>query len=255
MRARSVTAQPKLLIVIDRREFAGGCLSAWLRTFRREFEVMSVLDAENSLPASEVARAGAVIVSASVPMLSDAWLKRQVEWLLDNRADVPIVAIMEAGDAGTAEALVARLHLRGCITTSSTMEVAAAALRLVLAGGAYLPRHWNGDRQPTEAPLDRMLRADDCTPCSTLTRRERAVLDLLQRGMANKLIAYRLNMSKSTVKVHVHNIMAKLNVHNRTEAAVAARYMPSSAPSDKDHGADDGVAVRPAPPAPVTRKS
>jgi Bacterial regulatory proteins, luxR family len=71
------------------------------------------------------------------------------------------------------------------------------------------------------------------------------VLDLLQRGMASKSIAHRLNMSTSTVKVHVHNIMAKLDVDNRTAAAVAARYMPSSAPSDKDDGAGHGVAVRP----------
>ena len=47
------------------------------------------------------------------------------------------------------------------------------------------------------------------------------MLDLLERGLPNKLIAYRLGMSPSTVKAHVHNIIAKLRVRNRTEAAVA----------------------------------
>jgi DNA-binding NarL/FixJ family response regulator len=241
---RVMTAQPTLLIVIDRRELVLGCLSSWLRTFRREFEVMSVVDAENSLTASEIARAGAVIVGSSVPMLSDAWLERQVRWLRDSRADMPIVAIAEPVSAVTAEAMVLRLRLQGYIPTSSTMKVAAAALRLVLAGGAYLPCQPEGDRPPPEVSLEPMTPADEIKHCSTLTSRERAVLGLLQRGMANKSIAYHLNMSKSTVKVHVHNIMAKLNVHNRTEAAVAVRNVSPAAPSSNHEPADQGASAR-----------
>jgi DNA-binding NarL/FixJ family response regulator len=214
-----------LLIVIDRRELVLGCLSSWLRSFRREFEVLSAADAENSLSASEVARAGAVVLGSSLLTLPDPWLERQVTWLRDIRPEMPIVAIAEAGERVAAESMVARLHLQGYIPTSSTTKVAAAALRLVLAGGAYLPRHWEEDRRLPETPLNQMLDAVEPRLGSILTSRERAVLSLLSRGMANKCIAYELNMSKSTVKVHVHNIMAKLNVHNRTEAAVAAQNM------------------------------
>ena len=49
------------------------------------------------------------------------------------------------------------------------------------------------------------------------------MLELLEHGLPNKIIAYRLEMAQSTVKAHVHSIIAKLNVRNRTEAAVA-RY-------------------------------
>jgi DNA-binding NarL/FixJ family response regulator len=41
--------------------------------------------------------------------------------------------------------------------------------------------------------------------------------------MANKLIAYELNMCESTVKVHIRNIMKKLNATNRTQVAYLTR--------------------------------
>ena len=44
-------------------------------------------------------------------------------------------------------------------------------------------------------------------------------------GAQNKIIAYRLGMSMSTVKAHMHSIIRKLRVRNRTEAVVAARAM------------------------------
>jgi DNA-binding NarL/FixJ family response regulator len=54
------------------------------------------------------------------------------------------------------------------------------------------------------------------------------VLEFLTQGMPNKIIAYRLGMSQSTVKVHVHNILNKLKVTNRTAAAVTARRMQTA---------------------------
>jgi len=50
------------------------------------------------------------------------------------------------------------------------------------------------------------------------TRRETELLDLLRRGMQNKLIAYELGISESTVKAHLRSIMAKLKAKNRTQA-------------------------------------
>jgi DNA-binding NarL/FixJ family response regulator len=49
------------------------------------------------------------------------------------------------------------------------------------------------------------------------------VLRALREGKANKIIAYELNMRESTVKVHVRNIMKRLNARNRTEVAFKTR--------------------------------
>ena len=54
-----------------------------------------------------------------------------------------------------------------------------------------------------------------------LTVREAEVLALLSTGTPNKIIAHGLGLSESTVKLHIHHIIRKLGVSNRTEAAVA----------------------------------
>ena len=53
-----------------------------------------------------------------------------------------------------------------------------------------------------------------------LTARERQVLERLQQGASNKLIARQINLRESTVKVHIRQIMKKLGAVNRTQAAL-----------------------------------
>src|SRR4051812_12303672 len=69
----------------------------------------------------------------------------------------------------------------------------------------------------SEAPMRRDQRLD------ALTRREREVLDLVGTGLTNRQIARRLGISERTAAVHVSNLIAKLGVGNRVEAARIAR--------------------------------
>ena len=70
------------------------------------------------------------------------------------------------------------------------------------------------------ARLMREVRAPDSP--EALTERETEVLRLLARGKANKEIARALNIGEQTVKTHVGNILAKLGVQSRTQAALYA---------------------------------
>jgi DNA-binding NarL/FixJ family response regulator len=83
------------------------------------------------------------------------------------------------------------------------------AIRTVHGGGALL--------HPKVA--SRLLEEMATDP---LTPREREVLALIGRGMANKVIARELSLSEKTVKAHVSNILAKLGVSDRTQAALYA---------------------------------
>ena len=56
-----------------------------------------------------------------------------------------------------------------------------------------------------------------------LTAREVQILDLIERGQSNKVIAQKLGIELSTVKNHVHNLLAKLGVRRRGEAAALHR--------------------------------
>jgi DNA-binding NarL/FixJ family response regulator len=57
---------------------------------------------------------------------------------------------------------------------------------------------------------------------ATLTPRERDVLTLIAQGRSNKVIARELGVAEKTVKTHVGHILAKLGVHDRTQAALYA---------------------------------
>jgi len=67
------------------------------------------------------------------------------------------------------------------------------------------------------------LRHDDHPEFDVLTPRELEVLELLSIDATNQEIAQRLTISENTVKVHVHNILDKLGLRNRSEAGSFAR--------------------------------
>lgn len=70
----------------------------------------------------------------------------------------------------------------------------------------------------------RELRAD---PISTLSRKERALLEALSEGLTNKQLASRLGISTNTVKFHLSNVFDKLSVKNRSQA-IAFYYSSQS---------------------------
>jgi DNA-binding NarL/FixJ family response regulator len=75
-----------------------------------------------------------------------------------------------------------------------------------------------------ERPLhpDVQARLEDRATRPTLTQREIAVLECVLRGERNKQIATHLSISEETVHVHLKNIFAKLDVHERTAAVYVA---------------------------------
>ncbi len=89
------------------------------------------------------------------------------------------------------------------------------AVREVAAGRAWL--HPQAQRQM----LDWMRRPP--SPVDALTARERSVLALLARGRSNKLIARELGLTEGTVKGYVSQVLDKLGVADRTQAALLAQ--------------------------------
>jgi DNA-binding NarL/FixJ family response regulator len=71
-----------------------------------------------------------------------------------------------------------------------------------------------------ELNAKRLSKNEDDSKISDLTKRELEVLKLLSVGMYNKEIAEKLEISERTVKNHVSNIFKKLEVTDRTQAAV-----------------------------------
>jgi DNA-binding NarL/FixJ family response regulator len=130
----------------------------------------------------------------------------------------PVIVFSDADGADQAKImrLIVKSGARGFVPTqTATLPVTMAALRLVKAGGTFVPAELLVSPPADRAPASK----------SRLTSRQGAVLNHLQQGKANKIIAYELGMSESTVKVHVRNIMQKMGATNRTQAAYKAQRM------------------------------
>ena len=128
-------------------------------------------------------------------------------------AAVPHTPILVAADCDDPERAhrILRAGARGFLPASHSLKVLIGALERVRNGGTYVPLTLTEAAPPAERP-----------PWRALTRRQCDVLALIAEGKANKLIAAALNMSESTVKAHVKQIIRRLNVANRTQAALLA---------------------------------
>jgi two-component system, NarL family, response regulator LiaR len=97
----------------------------------------------------------------------------------------------------------------------------ARSIRVAAAGEAMID-------PAVAARLVDALGEDRRAPDPGLTPREQEVLDLIERGFANKRIALELRIAEKTVKTHVSHVLAKLGVSDRTQAALyAARHRRS----------------------------
>ena len=94
----------------------------------------------------------------------------------------------------------------------------ADAVRKAAHGEAVLHARVAG--RLVDALRNRPPRSQDVL--ATLSQREREVLNLVAQGMSNQLIAEKLEIGEKTVKSHVSNILGKLHVADRTQAAVFA---------------------------------
>ncbi len=104
---------------------------------------------------------------------------------------------------------------RGYIPTSLPLQVVVRALRLINAGGVFIPTACLAQlsAQPVQPTIPAMHNK------SALSPKELSVASALRKGTPNKIIAYDLGMCESSVKTHVRSIMKKLKANNRTEAA------------------------------------
>jgi DNA-binding NarL/FixJ family response regulator len=101
----------------------------------------------------------------------------------------------------------------------------AEAIRTVAAGGALIEPSVARKVVAEFARLAPPARAPEAGLAEPLSEREREVLRLLALGLSNREIATRLSLAPGTVKNYVTNILQKLGVRDRTQAAVRAREL------------------------------
>ncbi|MEQ8663643.1 MAG: response regulator transcription factor [Gammaproteobacteria bacterium] len=125
---------------------------------------------------------------------------------------LPTVVLSASEDAAHVERVLAAGAM-GFVPKSAPTTVLIQALRLVLAGGIYVPPML---ARPTPAP-------PPVCAGRALTARQLAILTRIVEGASNKTIGRELGISEATVKAHVSAVFRTLGVSNRTQAARAAR--------------------------------
>ena len=208
------------LVVIEARNLIRQCLTRCLGELNTPNPVLSFAtltewrDVANRYPAPSL-----IVICIDGRMRPKGELARDVALASDANPSTPVVIfadkenvehILEALDAGA----------KGVVPTSHSLEVANRVLQLVKAGGSFVPASaLSASREKADAGSSK--RVDG----GILTERQTAVVKKLAQGKANKIIAYELAMCESTVKVHVRNIMAKLQARNRTQVACIYQSM------------------------------
>jgi DNA-binding NarL/FixJ family response regulator len=176
------------------------------------------LDLQDDIEVVGEAADGAAALEAAVGLTPDVVLVDLVMPVMDGieairglRAQVPSARAIVLSSFIDDEKLLpaVRAGAAGYLLKDVQPQALVEAIRTVHGGGALLhPR--------VASRLLEELTTDPLTP------REREVLGLIGRGMANKVIARELSLSEKTVKAHVSSILAKLGVTDRTQAALYA---------------------------------
>jgi DNA-binding NarL/FixJ family response regulator len=128
----------------------------------------------------------------------------------------PAARILVLTSFGEREKVAAALRggALGYLLKDSSADDLFAAIRSVYGGNLFLPQQLAAD----------LLQPPPASPNgSQFTERELDVLRLLVQGKSNPEIAQSLYISSTTVRSHVTNILTKLNVANRTQAALVAQ--------------------------------
>jgi len=168
-------------------------------------------DGPEALQAAEADPPDVVLMDLNLPSMSGVECTARLSTL----SDPPVVLVVTMVDGDDTVVAALRAGARGYVLKGSSGEEIVAAIRTVAAGGTVLgsgvARHvLVGGGSSVGGPY-------------SLTNREREVLELLATGASNAQIARALGLSVKTVQNNVSRILDKLQVADRTQAALRGR--------------------------------
>jgi len=163
-----------------------------------------------------------ILLDLNMPGLSGL---ETLQLLVEDLPDAAVVMLSVSEDADELTAAM-RAGARGFLLKSIEADTLVAAIRKAASGQPVITDHMTAKlveqmRKPTPAPGAPSTSAVRPS-AETLTARERDIVRELARGASNKEIARALDLAESTVKIHVRNILRKLNLTSRVQVAIYA---------------------------------
>ncbi|HSM84419.1 MAG TPA: response regulator transcription factor [Nodosilinea sp.] len=170
-----------------------------------------------------------VLLDIGLPGVGGIEACRQIK---QQHPDLPVLALTSHNQP----ALIARLieaQAQGYCVKGIAAEVLVLAIRSVAAGATWWDAIASQAIQAAFQTFTPELPPANPAACSpTLTKREQEILALMVAGQSNQEIATALYIAPGTVRVHVHAILQKLDVRDRTQAVIVAIQRGGLGPQD-----------------------
>lgn len=244
--ANALRPDASRIMLVEGQTLVRDLLTLWLNGIGRGTRIIACADVETCLARSRDGEVALIVVGCLAHEEWDHGILGAVESIVADRPGVPVAVVAEKQDSGLMVRAI-QAGARAFIPTALEPSVALAAVRLVLAGGVFIPAETvvaaaSNDHGVDPAgfgravPADREALGDGVVPGAAcgprpvervigLTHRETEILALIERGWRNRQIAEALGISGSTVVVHIHNLMQKLGATNRTQAVALAQRL------------------------------
>jgi DNA-binding NarL/FixJ family response regulator len=213
MQARPVDEFTRIFIIGDNRLFTEA-VAAMLNTKEGITLVGSTADQFEALETVRSMPIDVVLVDVNMGDAHVVLLTRDI------KAEAPELKVIILGLDNSDESILGYIEAGadGYILKDGSFNELVSTIREVRLGGTSCSPRVAALVFARVTELTRDRRGRQILRRTPLTRREQDILKLIAAGLANKEIAERLNISVSTVKNHVHNILDKFQVHYRHEA-------------------------------------
>ncbi len=200
----------KILLVDDHTLFRDG-IAHVLQALAEEMDIRQACNGSEALRmAEEHANLELVLLDLNLPDQSGFDI---LSHFSQHYPTLPVI-IISASEEHSDMRQAIQQGAMGYIGKGSSSQVMLNAIHLVMAGEIYMP-----------ASLIQSASQHNESPAHRLTQRQKEVLELMDLGYANKLIADKLNITEATVKMHVTALFRALQVTNRTQAVLKAQKM------------------------------
>ncbi|ESA34777.1 two component transcriptional family [Leptolyngbya sp. Heron Island J] len=183
-----------------------------------DFEVVG--EAENGQQAIDLAtqlQPNIVLMDIEMPVLDGISATQSIKAL---ETEIRVLALSAFGKDNQVVGMLAAGADGYCLKSIDWQQL-VAALRLIQGGGTYLDPQI-AHKLASMLKANATIASSQLQSSSTLTEREREVLQLISEGASNQDIANQLYLSLGTIKSYVRNILSKLSVHDRVQAAAKA---------------------------------
>jgi DNA-binding NarL/FixJ family response regulator len=213
------------VVFIDPQLMTRECIGEMLASYLSEWLVQPISAPADLGEQQSPVRTSLIILNVHHLEMASAQVARDLKEIDALAPGQPILIMSERAQASEVT-LAFELGARGYVSAGMALAEAIGAVRLVAAGGTYVPAvvlDTSLTAQAEAAPSNAAERGEAASVA--FSPRELQIIEMLEKGEPNKVIAAQLGLAVATIKVHVRNIMKKLKARNRTQVVLMTRNL------------------------------